>query len=216
MGPTASGRRRESCWNGLGEEGSDWALADWRRSRTIQGRELHVCLYISLTKKESDKRPQRAYLSCEDCHSCGDDQSVRIRLTRMQLDPTIFLHCIFALHIASSCTSPSGLMPHATRNQKRCAAKTAAIGATSADKKRATKSIGQCHLAVGTSVFVSRLHSATGRNRRSSHGQVALTYTHTYTIHLHHLKTSLVRCLILHYMYDGPPPKSCHRNSEHA
>lgn len=50
-----------------------------------------------------------------------------------------------------------------------------------------------------------------------------LIYIHTYTylwhllaIHLHHLNFSLVRRLILRYIYDGPLPNSCHRNSEHA
>ena len=31
-----------------------------------------------------------------------------------------------------------------------------------------------------------------------------------------HLKTSLVRCLILHDIYDGPSSNSYHRSSEHA
>lgn len=151
----------------------------------------------------------------------GDDQSVlakragRIRLSRMQPDPTI-LH----LHIHTS-----GLMPHATRNQKDVQQ----IGATCCrflqircGYRRITKAIDQSHLPLGLSVLVSS--SVTGRTAALSQPKSLLllrenvrinsttryfyvlylyiyTYMHTFTV----LQCTCMLPLLL-YITDHPTP----------
>ena len=151
----------------------------------------------------------------------GDDQSVRakragrIRLSGMQPDPTI-LH----LHIVHT----SGLMPHATRNQKDVQQ----IGATwcrflqiRCGYRRITKAIDESHLPLGLSVLVSS--SVTGRtaalsqpksllhlrenvriNSTTRYFYVLYLYTYTYMHTLQYF--NVLACFRYYYILLTTPP----------